>query len=154
MLVIVLLRVLAAFCAADIIDVKKPEVAPDGVVAPLSGVGVRGADVIFDSLLGPSVADPALPLLWAIMLPVGDELMVVLAGEPPALAGELLAGESLIAEWLESVGVGGVFTITGVPFSAVGGVRGGLVVSIFWPRERRRNRSVGAVFDVSGASAD
>lgn len=88
------------------------------------------------------------------MLPVGDELIVVLAGEPPALAGELLTGESLSVGWLGSVGVGGVLTITGVPFSAVGGVRGGLLVSTFWPRERRRNRSVGAVLEVSGTSAD
>jgi hypothetical protein len=51
-----LLKVFAAFCAAVKTVEKKP---PDpGVVEPFSGVGVKGADVIFDSLLGPKVPDP------------------------------------------------------------------------------------------------
>lgn len=38
------------------------------------------------------------------------------------------------------MGVGGVFTMTGV-FLSPGGVSGRRVVSIFWPREKRRVRS-------------
>lgn len=55
-LVMLLLKVFAAFCAAENTVEKKP---PDpGVIEPFSGVGVKGADVILDNLLGPRVADP------------------------------------------------------------------------------------------------
>ena len=47
----VLLSDVAAFCAAESIDEKKPP--PPGVRGPFSGVGVRGASVKFESLLGP-----------------------------------------------------------------------------------------------------
>ena len=39
---------------------------------PFSGVGVSGADVIFDNLLGPRVADPDLTRRCDIMFPEGD----------------------------------------------------------------------------------
>jgi hypothetical protein len=51
-----LLNVFAAFCAAEKTVEKKPP--EPGVVEPFSGVGVKGADVILDNLLGPRVADP------------------------------------------------------------------------------------------------
>jgi hypothetical protein len=54
-------------------------------------------------------------------------------------------------EYRGSVGVGGVFTITGVVFSPAGGVRGGRVVSTVWPLERRRNRSEALGFGFSGS---
>lgn len=57
-LAMLLLRVFAAFCAAEKTLEKKPPVFGFGVVEPFSRVGVRGADVMFDSLLGPNVAVP------------------------------------------------------------------------------------------------
>jgi hypothetical protein len=67
----VLLRVLAAFCAADKTLEKKP--APGVGGTAFSGVGVRGAVMKFESLLGPMLAaEPDLALLCDIMLPDGD----------------------------------------------------------------------------------
>jgi len=57
---ILLVRVLAAFCAAEKTDEKKP--LDEGVVVPFSGVGVNGADIMLDNLLGPKVPDPDLTL--------------------------------------------------------------------------------------------
>jgi hypothetical protein len=69
--VIVLLKVLAAFCAADKTLEKKP--APGVGGTSFSGVGVKGADMKLESLLGPMlVAEPDLALLCDIMLPDGD----------------------------------------------------------------------------------
>lgn len=62
---IVLVSEVAAFCAAEKTDEKKP-LPPDGVpgllAVPFSGVGVKGARVMLDSLLGPILPDPDLPL--------------------------------------------------------------------------------------------
>ena len=57
--VILLLRVLAALVAAENTDEKKP-VCWLVLGLGCSGVGVRGADCIFDNLLGPRFADPDL----------------------------------------------------------------------------------------------
>ncbi len=55
---ILLVSVLAAFCAAEKTEEKKP--LGEGVAVPFSGVGVNGADIMLDNLLGPRVADPDL----------------------------------------------------------------------------------------------
>ena len=66
-------RVVAAFCAAENTEEKKlpPPWVVLGVAAPFSCRGVSGADVMFDSLLGPNV-DPDLILRCDIMFPEGD----------------------------------------------------------------------------------
>lgn len=58
-------RVVAAFWAADNTEEKKPEDAVDGPELPeglgeeaFSGVGVSGAVVVLDSLLGPMRPGP------------------------------------------------------------------------------------------------
>lgn len=58
-------RVLAAFCAADNTEEKKPVEAVDGAELPeglgeeaCSAVGVSGAVVVLDSLLGPMRPGP------------------------------------------------------------------------------------------------
>jgi hypothetical protein len=61
---IVLVRVLAAFCAAESTDPKKPEAGLEGVGMPFSGVGVSGAEWMVDNLLGTRLAEPDLPRLW------------------------------------------------------------------------------------------
>ena len=68
-LAILLLNVFAAFCAAEKTVEKNP---PCWLGLGFSGVGVNGADVIFDNLLGPRVTDPDLTLRCDIMLPDGD----------------------------------------------------------------------------------
>lgn len=121
-------RVFAAFCAAEKTDEKKPVCCElPGVTDPFSGVGVRGADVIFDSLLGPMLFplanDPERMRLCDIMFPDGDVTTFgfVEIGEPEK------RGEAV------SVGVGGVLTIAGPAFSiVVGGVLGRPFVSILY----------------------
>lgn len=68
--VILLLKVFAAFCAAEKTDEKNP-LCP-GVIALFSGVGVNGAAVILESLLGPKVAEPDRIRRCEIMFPEGD----------------------------------------------------------------------------------
>jgi hypothetical protein len=67
-----LLNVFAVFWTADIMEEKKPLVGFPGEAWPFSGVGVRGASVMLDSLLGMMLADPALPLRWFNKLPELD----------------------------------------------------------------------------------
>jgi hypothetical protein len=120
-----LLRVFAAFCAAEKTVEKKP---PDpGVVEPFSGVGVRGADVIFDNLLGPKVADPDRILRCEIIFPEAD--VTTLGFEA---AGSEVSRSRTGEKYgkLGSVGVGGVFTIRGAMLSPGGGVLGEVFVSI------------------------
>lgn len=108
---IVLLKVLAAFCAADNTLEKNPEPGVGGTA--FSGVGVRGADTIWESLLGPMlVAEPDLALLCDIMLPDGDTTTLGLVVVELFLEGDV------------STGVGGVLTISGPAGSEVGGVCG------------------------------
>ncbi len=87
---------------------------PGETGGPFSGVGVSGAGVMVESLLGPRVPEPALLLRWEIMVP-GDDA----SGLDRVLAVATRSG------WLGSVGVGGVLTMTGVTVSADGGVWGG-----------------------------
>lgn len=139
----VLLRLFVAFWAAEIMEEKKP--LADGVVAPLSAVGVRGARVILDSLLGTMLDDAARPRLCAIMLPEA----LASSGSVGGSDDWLRFGDGLGC--LGSVGVGGVFTMTGVALSLAGGVRGG--ASVLRPLERRRKRSVGAILAAASASS-
>lgn len=91
-------------------------------------MGVSGADVIFDNLLGPRVADPDLTRRCDIIFPEGD---VTTFGF--ALAGsELFRSRVFVVKRgeLESVGVGGVFTIIGAAVSPGGGVCGAAFVSM------------------------
>lgn len=124
-----LLSVFAAFCAADRTLEKKPPWLLLGVAEPFSGVGVRGADVIFDNLLGPKVADPDLILRCEIIFP--DREVMTLGLELVALGSEAPRSRLFTAKRGDpgSVGVGGVFTIIGAgstdPGGGGGGVRGG-----------------------------
>jgi hypothetical protein len=59
----VLVKVFAAFCAADSTDPKKPDDGFNGVGVPSSRVGVSGAEAIVDNLLGTRLADPDLARL-------------------------------------------------------------------------------------------
>ena len=104
---------------------------------------------MLDSLLGPALADPALDLR-AIILLGGDDALALLVA---AATGES-AGDDRDVECLGSVGVGGVFTMTGAPGSPVGGVRGGREVSMLCPLERRRNRADGVVLATSWSWTD
>lgn len=127
----VLLRLLAVFWTAENMDEKKLAAGFPGVAGgPLSGVGVSGAEVIFESLLGPMAPDPALLLRCAIMFP-GEEALELLRER----GGEV---EFLSGCWA-SVGVGGVFTMTGVVISSAwGGVCGGLRGSSLVGRDSAR----------------
>jgi hypothetical protein len=136
-----LLRVFAVLWTVDIIDEKKPDTAFPGDPGDdgFSRVGVNGAWTIFESLLGPRVPEPALRRC-DIMFPfVGDAF-----GCGDVVTEVFLTGLPWKVGWLASVGVGGVFTITGVPLSFDGGVWGGLEVSTLAPCERRRKRSEAA----------
>jgi hypothetical protein len=62
-----LLNVFAVLCTVEIIDEKKSETAFPGD-AGFSSVGVKGAGTMFESLLGPILAEPALRR-WEIMFP-------------------------------------------------------------------------------------
>jgi hypothetical protein len=127
-----LLKVFAAFCAAEKTLEKKPLWGFGfGVVDPFSGVGVNGADVIFDNLLGPNgpnADEVDRTLRCEIMFPEGDVMTLGFdddGSDDPR--SRLLAKRGV----LESVGVGGVFTIIGA-VSPWGGVCGTALVSIGW----------------------
>jgi hypothetical protein len=84
----VLLRVFAVFWTAENMVEKKVAAWLPGETGPgpFSGVGVRGADVVLESLLGIIVPEPALALRWDIMFPDGDAL-VLLRGLAAARSG-------------------------------------------------------------------
>lgn len=136
-----MLKLFVAFWAAEMTEEKKP--LAEGVLGPLgpfSGVGVRGARVKLESLLGTSEAEPARLRRCASML-----LLSELGEEPPEPKPWLWLPESrdeaaavcgrvtvVVLRKLGSVGVGGVLTMTGGEFSAVaGGVSGRARVSTF-----------------------
>jgi hypothetical protein len=126
-LAMLLLKVFAAFCAAEKTEEKNPP--EPGVVEPFSGVGVKGADVILDNLLGPRVADPDRILRCEIILPEAEVTTLefdVAGSETPRSRSVSKCGE------LCSVGVGGVFTMRGAVFSPGGGVCGEAFVSMVW----------------------
>lgn len=128
MFAILLLNVFAAFCAAEKTDEKNPPCWFGPGVEAFSGVGVRGAEVMFESLLGPRVPEFVLTRRCEIILPEGDvttfAFIEVVGSEVPRSRE---AGNTGV---LESVGVGGVLTITGAIFSPAGGVCGRGFVSI------------------------
>lgn len=113
-----MLRLLAAFWAADITDEKKPVFA----LATSTG-GVNGFVVTLESLLGPMVVEAEELLLWAFTMRE--------AGEPSAAALGVLQVAALLSRMPPSakggwVGDGGVLTIAGAPLSKLGGgVKGG-----------------------------
>lgn len=112
---------------------KNPEDWLVGVAATLS-IGVSGAAEIVDSLLGTMLAESAL-LRLCENLPPSVALLLLL------LRINSNRGEVVF------VGVGGVFTMTGVLCSEpLGGVPGGVLVSMDTarPRDWRAIRSVGA----------
>lgn len=125
-----LLRLFAAVCAAEKTLEKKLDCAGAG---PFSGVGVRGAAVMLESLLGPS-ADVGLDFTRRcdIILPEGET--TTFRSRLRALAPAIESMESSI------VGVGGVFTMTGV-LSSEGGVRGGAAVLMAFMEGERVRRS-------------
>lgn len=120
-----LLRVLAAFCAAEKTLEKKPDCVSCKLPPndPFSGIGVSGAVVLCDNLLGPILLvapDPDRILLCEIIFPLGEVTIFGFdcVGEP-GKRGEL-----------GSVGVGGVLMIVGAAFALVdGGVVGRSSVS-------------------------
>lgn len=71
-----MLRVLAALCAAEKTEEKKPPELVDVFVVEFSGVGVSGAEVLVESLLGPNEIEFVLARLCDIMFPEGDVMMV------------------------------------------------------------------------------
>jgi hypothetical protein len=120
-----LLKVFAAFCAAEKTLEKKPPWGL-GVIEPFSGVGVSGAEVMFDNLLGPNADEVDRTLRCDIMFPEGEVMTFgfdAAGSDDPR--SRLFANRGI----LESVGVGGVFTIIGA-VSPSGGVCGLAVVSI------------------------
>jgi hypothetical protein len=120
-------RELAVFWTAENIEEKKVAAGLPGDAGPFSGVGVSGGAATLESLLGPAL-EPALRL-WVIMLCART-----------ASAGRRGPVAEARPGWV-SVGVGGVFTMTGAAGSP-GGVRGGTFNgSSCWPREKRRLRS-------------
>lgn len=119
---ILVLNVFAAFWAADIIDEKNPDVALGGR-GTFSDVGVSGAGVMLESLLGPIFPEPARFRFCDIIFPVGELPFAFASDEACLAAVDRSRGKP------GSVGVGGVFTICGLEGSVVGGVRGGSVVS-------------------------
>lgn len=123
-LFVLLLNVFAAFWAADIIEEKKPLVVGGG---PFSGVGVKGASVKLESLLGPMlVPEPDLMRRCDLELPEGETVMLGMAGRSVLPARPL-------DPWRACVrlgGVGGVLLTTAVAaWSPEGGVRGGAGMS-------------------------
>lgn len=82
---------------------KKPPWLGDET--PFSGIGVIGAVVIFESLLGPRDADEDLILRCEIIFPEGE--VTTLESEEVGRA----CGEKRLEVW--SVGVGGVLVIVG-----------------------------------------
>lgn len=129
----VLVSVLAAFCAAVNTDEKKPPEPPGdpcvpGVRVPgtllSSMVGVNGAETALESLLGgrPPVSD--LTRRWDIILPEGDVMVLeFVPAEACFRTGEFIG---LSLRW--SVGVGGVTVVKGVSRPALVGVFGAVFI--------------------------
>ena len=129
--VIVLLNVLAAFCAAEKTDEKKPVCGGDTAVPPgvfaSSGWGVSGAEMMFESLLGAFEAERT--RLCDIIFPEGET--TTLGFDCEALCfGPVGEWVELVGEGLRaSTGVGGVTKVVGAS-TRLGGVEGSWVVMI------------------------
>lgn len=118
-----LLNVFAAFWAAEIIDEKKPLFVGGG---PFSGVGVKGASVKLESLLGPMLfPEPDLMRRCDLELPDGDTVMLGMVGRSVLPARPLDPWRACVRPG----GVGGVLTMAGAAWSPEGGVRGGAGIS-------------------------
>jgi hypothetical protein len=130
-LAMLVLRVFAAFWAAEKTDEKNPPAL--GVVEPFSGVGVNGADVIFDNLLGPSAAELDLTRRCDIIFPEGEVTTFAFL----AVGSEFTLSRPELNRFSpKSVGVGGVLTIVGaLERSLGGGVCGVAFVSMDWGLE-------------------
>lgn len=103
------LRLLAADCAADIIDEKKPEFGWPNVASSPSGGGVS-AVTLDESLLGPIVAEvDELFLCWFEIRPVGDPAAAEKLGSFHVVA--LFSSDSVSGNGC--TGLGGVLTIDG-----------------------------------------
>lgn len=126
--------VLAAFCAAETQDEKNPlpwvtlrdSDLAEGVLAS-SIVGVRGAEMAFDSLLGWCTdPDSECPRRCDIMLPEGLTFIPLASldsvGDSEFRTGDLGVGAR------ESTGVGGVTVVRGAVDAALGGVCGLVLV--------------------------
>lgn len=121
---------MAAFCAAAKTDEKKPPAASPleelGERVPRllasSIIGVSGADMTLDSLLGDCVAESDLTRRCEIMLPDGDVMVLGFfpADIAPLVPNDGLPGGSI--SW--SVGVGGVTCVWGASRPALVGVLG------------------------------
>lgn len=85
---------------------------------------------MLDSLLGPMFTDPDRLLRCAFIFREGEVPFVLELG-PGAFQNDFRSGDDCADEWANSVGVGGVLTMTGAGLSPVGGVRGGSAVSTF-----------------------
>lgn len=121
-----LLNVLAVFWTAEIIDERKLGVVLLDVAGRKSSTGgVSGAEVILESLLGRRDSEPALPRRCDFMPPGEDAL---------------LFGLLEIRDRLASVGVGGVFTMTGAVSLLLGVVGRTFVVPSFCGRETSPSR--------------
>ena len=122
----VVLKVFAAFWAAEKTDEKKPlgdwggYAVPPGVFAS-SMCGVSGAVMEFESLLGGFVAERT--RRCDIMFPEGDTTTFGFDWDVPCFAPDLKLNVDPVGEGFPSVGVGGVTNVVGVS-PALGGVAG------------------------------
>ena len=122
------LSVLAAFCAAENTEEKKPlgdwggTAVPPGVLAS-SMVGVKGARIELDSLLGGFVAERA--RLCEIILPEGETTTSGFGCAGPGLAPFFKLEADAGDKGRASVGVGGVTSVVGasIRFGGVAGIR-------------------------------
>lgn len=110
---IFVLKLLAAFWAAENIDEKKPDAfgGPLAVDSRPSTGGERGADVMCDSLLGPWLTEPDLDRRCALIFREGGLPSEDRGGLEPR-QGAFQSDAKARAVWA-STGVGGVFTIAG-----------------------------------------
>jgi hypothetical protein len=127
----VVLRVLAAFWAAEKTEEKKPlgdwggPAVPPGVLTS-SSVGVNGADIEFDNLLGGFVAERA--RRCDIMFPEGETTTLGLDCELACFVADFeLFVDSVGDTGFMSVGVGGVTSVVGASIR-LGGVDGSWVM--------------------------
>jgi hypothetical protein len=126
----VLVKVFAAFCAAETQDAKNPLLGvtfrdsdfAEGVLAS-SIVGVRGAERAFDSLLGwCSEAESERMRRWDIILPDGLTKIPLASFLAAEVSGARVGDFGVGAR--ESTGVGGVTVVSGAFDPVPGGVVG------------------------------
>ena len=131
---------MAAFCAAEKTEEKNPPAAgayfgalPVGTAGVLvsSSVGVSGAEIALESLLGWPTADADLARRCDIIFPEGLTTTPVCSPGGPLAGTSFRFGDACGVIERGSVGVGGVTVVRGAPESdALGGVLGMGGVSI------------------------